>query len=196
MNSIPSEMPQGFALTLPAWIRGFLRERQFESQDDRSWIGVAIELAERNVAEGTGGPFGAVIADPAARRLVSVGVNVVLAEQCSIAHAEIVAIALAQRRAGKYTLAGDAGTRLTLFTSAEPCAMCCGAIAWSGVRRMVCGASRSQVEAIGFDEGPVHPEWVSELEQRGIEVVRGVRDADAVAVLKAYQRASGVVYNP
>lgn len=32
-------------------------------------------------------------------------------------------------------------SRLTLYTTAEPCAMCQGAVAWSGIRRVVYGSS-------------------------------------------------------
>ena len=42
-----------------------------------------------------------------------------------------------------------------LFTSCEPCAMCLGASLWSGVKRMVCGATKDDAQAIGFDEGKV-----------------------------------------
>lgn len=196
MNLNRPPMPLDFTLALPTWVPGFLAEQEPLPQDESSWMGLAVALAARNVAEGTGGPFGALMADTAAGRLVSVGVNVVMADDCSLAHAEVMAIALAQRRAGSYTLAGAGGAPLTLFSSADPCAMCCGAIAWSGVRRVVCGASRSQVEAIGFDEGPIHPHWVAELQRRGIEVARGVRAAEALTVLEAYLRAGGAVYNP
>lgn len=188
-------MPLDFTLALPAWVPGVLAGQGIAPRDDGAWMELAIALAARNVSENTGGPFGAVLADTAEGRIVSVGVNVVMADHCSIAHAEIMAIALAQRQAGSYTLAGGAGP-LTLFTSADPCAMCCGAIAWSGVARVVCGASKAQVEVIGFDEGPIHPHWPKELGRRGIEVVRGVRDAEAMAVLEAYLHGGGTVYNP
>ncbi|HCS12210.1 MAG TPA: tRNA-specific adenosine deaminase, partial [Zetaproteobacteria bacterium] len=82
-----------------------------------------------------------------------------------------------------------------LVTSCEPCAMCFGAIPWSGIRRVVCGATAADAQRIGFDEGPRHPDWVAELEKRGIHVQTGVcRDA-AARVLNDYQSAQGVIYN-
>ena len=59
-----------------------------------------------------------------------------------------------------------------LVSSCEPCAMCLGATLWSGVRRLVTGATKADAEAIGYDEGPVFPESYAHLERRGIEVVR------------------------
>ena len=69
-------------------------------------------------------------------------------------------------------------------------------IPWSGVTRLVCGARAADAEAIGFDEGPKPRGWIAALERRGIAVVRDVRRADAVAVLRAYAAAGGAIYNP
>nr|MBA3258060.1 nucleoside deaminase [Gemmatimonadales bacterium] len=77
----------------------------------------------------------------------------------------------------------------------EPCAMCLGATLWSGVRRLVCGATREDAAALGFDEGPVFPESYAYLESRGIEVIRSVLREDAAAVLDLYQRSGGPIYN-
>jgi tRNA(Arg) A34 adenosine deaminase TadA len=72
--------------------------------------------------------------------------------------------------------------------------MCFGAILWSGVKRVVCGAHRDDASAVNFDEGPVFPESWAYLTARGVEVVREVRRADANAVLQHY-RGRGPVYN-
>ena len=83
-----------------------------------------------------------------------------------------------------------------LVTSVEPCAMCLGAVPWSGVRRLVCGARGEDACAIGFDEGAKPADWVRGLESRGIEVQRDVLRAAAVAVLRRYVEEGGVLYNP
>jgi hypothetical protein len=59
----------------------------------------------------------------------------------------------------------------------------------------VCGARASDAESIGFDEGPRRDDWVSQLEARGISVVRGVLEDDARAVLIGYRDHGGVIYN-
>ena len=61
---------------------------------------LAIRLASENVARGTGGPFGAAVIERDTGRVVSVGVNVVVPSGCSLAHAEAMALALAQQAAG------------------------------------------------------------------------------------------------
>jgi tRNA(Arg) A34 adenosine deaminase TadA len=74
--------------------------------------------------------------------------------------------------------------------------MCLGATLWSGVRRLVTAADRTDATALRFDEGPVFPESYAYLEERGVEVSRGVLRPEAVAVLELYQREGGSIYNP
>jgi hypothetical protein len=62
------------------------------------------------------------------------------------------------------------------------------------VARLVCGADREDAEAIGYDEGPVFPSSYDYLQHAGVQVVRGVRRAEARAVLDAYRAAGGVIY--
>jgi tRNA(Arg) A34 adenosine deaminase TadA len=159
--------------------------------DDESKMTLAIDLAARNVAHG-GGPFGAAVFDTATGAVVSVGANWVVAQRSSLLHAEVTAIAFAQARLGTHTLAGAARE---LVSSSEPCAQCLGATAWSGVRRIVCGAAASDAEAIGFDEGPRPLDWEAELERRGIRVTRGVLAARARSVLRDYSTRGGLIYN-
>jgi tRNA(Arg) A34 adenosine deaminase TadA len=73
--------------------------------------------------------------------------------------------------------------------------MCLGAIPWSGVRRLVCGARGDDVCAIGFDEGAKPADWVGELRKRGIEVVQDVLRQEAQDVLRQYAEAGGKIYN-
>ena len=73
--------------------------------------------------------------------------------------------------------------------------MCMGAITWSGVRKVVCGARDEDACSIGFDEGPKPPDWIQSLEKRGITVVRDVCRNDAAAVLDYYRKHNGILYN-
>ena len=156
---------------------------------------VAIRLARENVLRGTGGPFGALIVERDAGRVVAAGVNSVLRYNNSALHGEIVAIMLAQQRLGSYTLSAPGMPAHELVTSCEPCAMCLGAVHWSGVRRLVCGATRDDATTTSFDEGPVFPESYRYLEERGMEIVRGVLRDEARAVLREYRERGGLVYN-
>ncbi|MCP9472312.1 MAG: nucleoside deaminase [Nitrospira sp.] len=154
-----------------------------------------IELASRNVTTGTGGPFAAAVFETRTGHLVSVGVNLVVLTSCSLAHAELVALANAQHTVRHFDLGAPGMPEHELVTSSEPCAMCFGAIPWSGVRRVLCGARAGDAEAIGFDEGPKPTRWVAALEQRGITVVRDLCRREAVTVLQRYRKSGGIIYN-
>ena len=153
-----------------------------------------IELSAINVAKGTGSPFGAAVFESRSGQLVAAGVNRVESTRCSHAHAEMAALANAQLVVGGFDL-GAAGLPVhELVTSCEPCAMCYGAIPWSGVRRVLCGARASDAEAIGFDEGAKPRNWVAELIKRGIAVIRDLCRDDAAKVLQQYKKQGGIIY--
>lgn len=181
-------------MTLPAWVAGFVPWVDAYPTDAER-MRLAVDLAREHVARGAGGPFGAVVFDLATDRPVAAGVNLVEQAGNAMLHAEVVALMLAQLAVGRYTLHADDLPPHALVTSCEPCAMCLGAALWSGVRRLVCGAARDDAVRIGFDEGPVSGASYAYLEARGVTVVRGVLRAEAAAVLEAYRRQGGVIYN-
>lgn len=178
-------------VTLPDWVDAVARPGTVCATDEEK-MAIAVALAAENVSRG-GGPFGAVVFHRPSGRLVSGGVNLVLQSGLSCFHAEVTTLSAAQTRLGRYDLSADGGHELV--TSSEPCAMCLGAVLWSGVKRVVCGACCDAARAIGFDEGPVFPESWAYLRRAGIEVVEGVLCNEAEAVLKRYQEQGGVVYN-
>lgn len=158
--------------------------------DDTARLHLAIDLARENVVCATGGPFGAVIVDERSGDLVSVGVEGVERVTSSLAHAEIVALATAEARLGRSSFADGP---VTLYASCEPCAMCLGAIAWSGVRRIVYAAHHEDAAAVGFDEGPVVADAAAALRRRGIVLEPGPLRAEAADVLRlALERGSAV----
>lgn len=159
-------------------------------------MALVIEAARANVANGTGGPFAAAVFESASGRLVALGVNLVTTQGLSMLHAEVVALAFAQRMLGTYDLGAPGLPRHELVASAEPCAMCLGAIPWSGVRKLITGARDADVRKIGFDEGAKLPGWRDELEKRGIATVCDVGRAAAAQVLLDYAAAGGAIYNP
>ena len=179
-------------LALPSWIDDEIgAPRLFADADAR--LALAIRLARRNIAEGTGGPFGAAIFSEDGR-LVAAGVNRVLPQNCSAAHAEIVAFIAAQARLGRARINED-GQRYILATSAQPCAMCYGASFWAGIDVLEIGARNTDVmELSEFDEGPLPADWIGELERRGITVRRDILRDEAREVFHAYARSGGRAY--
>lgn len=180
-------------IALPHWVNDVVDWKRAYPTDEAR-MRLAISLAAENVQRGSGGPFGAAIVEEESGRLISVGINRVIPENNSILHAEMIAFMMAQQRAGSYTLGAPGLPAHTLVSSCDPCAMCLGATLWSGVRRLVCGATRDDAMKAQFDEGPVFPESYRYLETRGITIVRGVLRAEARAVLERYA-ASGEIYN-
>lgn len=180
---------------VPDWLEAALPEpdRRFDTAAER--MAVAVDLARRNVRRETGGPFGAAVFDREEGTLLAPGVNLVLRERCSVLHAEIVALMLAQRALDSHDLAEPGLPDCELVSSAEPCAMCFGAIPWSGVSRLVCGARSSDAREVGFDEGEKPPDWTGALERRGVDVTRDVRREEAASVLRSYADGGGPIYN-
>ncbi len=186
--------PHEIRIHLPDWVASAVAwDRAYGDVEDR--MRLAIQLARANVEHATGGPFGAAVFERDTGRLVAVGVNLVTRDRNSMLHAEMVALMLAERRLGHYSLALPDGPAHELVTSCDPCAMCLGGALWSGVRRIVAGAGRAEARRVGFDEGPVFPESYQYLRDRGVESVRGVLGAEAAAVLALYRERGGEIYN-
>ena len=182
-------------LRLPDWVVEFVSEgdRTYPTVDDR--MRFAVELSRLNVRNGTGGPFGAAVFERESGRLLAPGVNLVVGSGCSVFHAEMVAIMVAQGVVGTFDLGGESLPPYELIATTEPCAMCLGATPWSGVRGLVCGARDEDARAVGFDEGAKMSEWAGSLEDRGISVRRDVLRGEAVAVLQEYAELGGEIYN-
>lgn len=162
---------------------------------DNERMALAVRLSEYQLKHSSGGPFGAIVCELESGKVVGVGVNRVVPESASIAHAEVLAWSGAQAYYKNYDLGSDAIPALGLYTSAQPCVACWGGLFWTGVSKLVCGATKQDVETLaGFNEGPVPTDWDISLQNAGIEVVSGVLREQACKVLKAYG-ASGIVYN-
>lgn len=185
-------------LTLPAWATSSdYYDREYKTDEER--MALAIELASRNVAENTGGPFGCAIFERNVKtgetKLFSIGMNRVVALNNSTLHGETVAIQFAQQKLSSYSLKQvDGDVEYDLYTSCEPCCMCLGGTLWSGVSTLVCSATKQDASNIGFDEGPVNDESYKHLERAGIRVVRGVLQKEGSEVLRKYGE-TGVIYN-
>ena len=113
-----------------------------------------LGLANSNILKKTGGPFSAAIFNADTNELVSCGVNRVVPESSSAAHAEMMAIMLAQKTLNtfEFSLKGN----FQMVTSSKMCIMCLGNVIWSGLKEVAFSADTADVQSItGFDEGPV-----------------------------------------
>jgi tRNA(Arg) A34 adenosine deaminase TadA len=187
-------------LALPDWVEEIVRPGDIRA-DRAARMRLAIRLASESATRGTGGPFGAAVLESDSGRVVSVGVNVVVPSACSLAHAEALALALAQRSAGTHDLSAPGLPAMELVCSAQPCCQCYGMVWWSGVRGLIVGARGEDVESIaGFREGPLPPDWAGLLRRRAglppVAVERDVLRAEALAPLHAFRASGQAAYNP
>ncbi|MCX6998532.1 MAG: nucleoside deaminase [Kiritimatiellaeota bacterium] len=182
-------------VSLPAWVESVIPPLGHVYRSDIEKMELVLRLAHLNIMEGSGGPFGAAVFDMRSQRLLAPGVNLVLSSKWSGAHAEMIAIALAQSLVESHDLAASASLRCELFSSTEPCAMCLGAIPWSGIRRLVCGARDQDARCVGFDEGAKPQAWSALLRDQGIEVRQDVLREEAVGILREYIALGRQVYN-
>jgi len=186
-----------FEAQLPDWVADEVAGTDPVLADVESRMRLVHRLADRNHREGTGGPFAALVTDAATGAVLSVGVNLVLASGLSSLHAEVVALCLAQAGRGTWNLGGPDHPAVELAVNWRPCAMCYGAVLWSGIARLVIAGEGDEVEALtGFDEGPMRPDWKHQLHARGIDVHTDVLREQALATFREYgARTDTVVYN-
>lgn len=187
-------LPTALTLNLPAWLGELdVADRVAQLPHRMRWV---LELAARNVTNATGGPFAAAVFERESGRLVSAGVNRVVPENSSLAHAEVLAIGLAHSVLGTYDLGATHLPRLQLVSSSQMCAMCLGAVVWSGVSEVVYATTTGDVVAtLGFDEGPTPVDYRQQLVRRGISVIPGVMRDEGLEVLRSYLASGGIVYN-
>jgi len=101
----------------------------------------AVTVARQSREHGNH-PFGAVLADSAGQELLSAE-NTVVTEADATGHAETNLVRLASA-----TYSVDELADMTLYTSTEPCAMCSGAIYWSGIGSVVYALSEEELYAM------------------------------------------------
>ena len=185
-----------FKVELPPWLIEESAKLPEVMPTLESQMGAVIRFSRINFQQGTGGPFAAGVFEKETGKRVVIGVNRVVPENNSTLHAEIVTIGMAQSILKTFDLGGPGMPAYRLVVNAQPCAMCYGAIPWSGVRSLALAASGQQVESItGFDEGPVHPQWKQELEKRDIEVIEGLLADEACGVFRECVASDSPIYN-
>jgi tRNA(Arg) A34 adenosine deaminase TadA len=112
---------------------------------DERHLARAIELARRSREKGNH-PFGSLLVDTTGE-VVLEAENTVVTGNDVTAHAELNLVRTASARFDVEALGAS-----TLYTSTEPCAMCSGAIFWSGIGRVVFALSSEQLMSIVRDD--------------------------------------------
>ncbi|WP_137151416.1 nucleoside deaminase [Devosia sp. FKR38] len=158
--------------------------------DDESLLRQAFAVAQRSRAQGDH-PFGAILADRDGTVLMEQGNGFSAEGHDRTAHAE----KLLATRAGKaFSLEVLAGA--TLYSSAEPCAMCAGAIYWAGIGRVVFGQTERGLKAM-TGNNPENPTLdlpcavVFAAGQRPTEVVGPLLEDEATQLQADYWASRG-----
>ena len=120
------------------------------SERDVAFLRQAIELA-RSARQDGRHPFGALIVNERGETVVAARNNAVRPSGDPTQHAEMLACSQAARLLSEADL-----TRCTLYTSTEPCAMCAGAIYWTGIGRVVFALAETGLlrYTVSNDENP------------------------------------------
>jgi len=150
------------------------------SETDLKLLRQAIQIAASARAHGNH-PFGALIADHEGN-VIATAENTVITAGDVTGHAETNLISRASRQ-----FSVDVLVTATLYTSTEPCAMCAGAIYWSGIGRVVYGLSEEELASFTGDD-PQNPtlalpaRQVLNAGQRKIEVLGPLLTDEAARV--------------
>jgi tRNA(Arg) A34 adenosine deaminase TadA len=117
------------------------------ASQDETFLRLSFDAAQRAMDKGNH-PFGAILVDADGKVLMEAG-NAFNASRDGTAHAERLLCTEAAVAFGE-----DALKNCTIYSSAEPCAMCAGAIYWVGIGRVVFGLGEARLKAITGN----HPE--------------------------------------
>ena len=117
------------------------------SELDEYFLRRSFEIARRALSQGNH-PFGAILVSGDRTVLIETE-NGYMPMHDGTAHAERLLASQACT-----TLGADVLKSATLYSSAEPCAMCAGAIYWAGIGRLVYGLSEHRLRAVTGD----HPQ--------------------------------------
>jgi tRNA(Arg) A34 adenosine deaminase TadA len=114
---------------------------------DEHFLRRSFEVARRSMIHGNH-PFGAILVDDGGKVLLEAE-NGYMPAHDGTAHAERLLATEACR-----TLSAVVRAKATLYSSAEPCAMCAGAIYWAGIGRVVYGLGEHRLRGVTGN----HPE--------------------------------------
>jgi tRNA(Arg) A34 adenosine deaminase TadA len=146
---------------------------------DESGLRLAFAVAAKARTHGNH-PFGCVLVDATGKVLLDAE-NGYMPDRDMTAHAERLLATAASRKYRPDALAG-----CTMYTSAEPCAMCAGAVYWAGIGRVVYGLSEARLKQItgSHEENPTLDlpcRTVFSAGQRKVEVVGPLLEDEAAA---------------
>ena len=142
------------------------------------YMKVAKDLADTNLIDNDGGPFGACIVKDG--KIVGKGDNKVLSTNDPTAHAEVVAIRDACKNLNTYDLSG-----CELYTTCYPCPMCLSAIIWANIKKVYYGNTKEDAENIGFRDNYIY-EFINNREDKEVLDLSNINREETIKTFNEY----------
>ena len=153
--------------------------------DKNKFMKRAIEIAEKNITDSLGGPFGAVIVKKGI--IIGEGSNTVTSTNDPTAHAEINAIRQACQNSQSFNLSNS-----IIYTNCEPCPMCLSAIYWARIEKIFFANSKTDAAEIGFDDDIIYQEIILPVEKRSIPTQQIFID-ESILAFRAWERSDSKI---
>ncbi|MBR7080521.1 MAG: nucleoside deaminase [Treponema sp.] len=147
-----------------------------EIKADNPYMQIAIQEALNGILKGHGGPFGSVIVKDG--KIIGKGHNMVLKNNDSTAHGEIMAIRKAEKNIRSHDLKGA-----VLYTTGEPCPMCLAACLWANIEKIYYGCTVADNADIGFRDELFYGKFGGKQNFSGY-----LEEIDREACLKLFQK--------
>ena len=144
--------------------------------NDEKFIDIAIELSKKAFY-----PYGAIIVKDG--QIIGRSDAEVPVSKTGFSHAELRAIEDAMQHLGGH-LCAEGGKDCTIYSSCEPCAMCMGAILYTGIERLVYAATLEDSKECVNEILAKAEEVASSCKNRKIEIVKELHRDKAAEILK------------
>ena len=144
------------------------------------YMQMAIEEGFKNIQNGEGGPFGAVIVRHG--EVIARAHNKVLLTNDPTMHAEMIAIRLACEKLGRFDLSG-----CEIYSACQPCPMCIGAIFWARISKLYYGALDSDADAIGFSDKFIYDAIRADFQGQDALIIENVNREDCIELFRAWE---------
>lgn len=149
-------------------------------EEKKKYMQMAIQLAQKGMDAGEGGPFGAIIVKNG--EIVGRGNNKVTSTNDPTAHAEMVAIRDACKNMDTFQLED-----CEIYTSCEPCPMCLAAIYWSRPKAVYYACTKEDAALIGFDDDYIYHQIYKPIEKRDLKLFK-IESKEAMIVLDNWDK--------
>ncbi len=146
---------------------------------DKKYMDLAIELSSKAYY-----PYGAVIVKD--NKIIGRSDADVPVSKTGFSHAELRAIEDAMEHLGGH-LCAEGGRGVTIYSSCEPCAMCMGAILYTGIDRLVYGATLEDSTECVNEILAKSNDIANACSNRKIEIIPEFQREEAVKVLKRWR---------